>query len=343
MARLILKNIVEFIKNKIIFVLFSMGIVVTLLVVLFLYNIYANMNASDPSMQSKYQVATISLSGLTVEEIDRAFTQLNSQREDIAFAFSIFQDGDNMIAATHMNAPYNYSGRYFKNEEIDAGAAVAILAGSLHEAYNENTHMIIKGKPYKILAYSDRFYTEIPFYSLEGDAELDTMQILFKNMLSQSRIKILERELAQAFPGAFINPPSEPDLRAVSQNLYRSALSALILIVALLNISFLYQYILKKREKCYGVYRICGCSAFKGFFLYFLEIVLLTTILYIFTVLIFHFGVERLLPFINKTLTYSLFLLDYLIIYVPFILLVSIIFIPVIIGFNRKKPIELLR
>ena len=122
MIRLIVKNILGFVKNQMICLLFSIGLVVTLLAVFFLYNVNANINASDPSVQGQYQVATIDLTGLTKEQVGNSFDIIKYQRHDILFAFSIFQDNGNMIAATHTYTPYLYFGRYFTKQEIDVNA-----------------------------------------------------------------------------------------------------------------------------------------------------------------------------------------------------------------------------
>ena len=315
----------------------------TLLAVVFLYNVNANINASDPSVQGQYQVATIDLTGLTKEQVGNSFDIIKYQRHDILFAFSIFQDNGNMIAATHTYTPYLYFGRYFTKQEIDSGSATAILSQSLYDEYHESSQIMISGKPYDIFTYSDRVFTEIPFNSLDENTQLVTMQIFFKNMLSLSMVEALGKQLKNAFPSSSITLPSAPDLQAVSKNLYKSYLSIFIIIVALLNLSYLYRYLLKKREKKYGVYRVCGCSTAKGFLIYYVEVLTITSILYILTSLLFHFAVERFLPLINETLTYTLFFADYLIFYAAFIVLVSLIFIPVIITFNIKKPIDLFK
>lgn len=343
MIRLLMKNIAGFIKNKLIFALFSIGLVVTLTAVFFLYNVNANINASDPDAQSKYQVATIDLTGLTKEQVNEAYEQFSSQRKDILFAFSIFQDNGNMIAASHSHTPYLYFGRYFTSKDMTDGTAVAIVSKSLYEEYHDHSQIRIKGQPYEILAYSDRAFTEVPFHSLAQDVELDAMQVFFKKMLSKSMVDALGEQLAGAFPTSLVKLPSAPDIQAVSKNLYQSYLSILIVIVALLNLSFLYRYILNKREKKYGVYRICGCSTGKGFLLYFTEIMVITSAFYLLTAILFHFGIERLLPLMNDTLGYTLFLADYLVFYAVFIVLVSLIFIPAIIKFNQKRPIDLLK
>lgn len=343
MKHLIIKNVIGFIKNSAIFSLFSMGLVATLLAVFFLYNINSNINASDPDAQNRYQIATIDLTGFSKEQIQASFEVIKQQRNDIAFAYSIFWDNEHMVAAAHTDRPYLYSGRYFSKTDIDSGNASAILSGSLYEEYHEKSHIIIGGKTYDILAFSDRVFTEVPFTSLPSNIQINSLQLFFKNMLSKSKIQVLGKQLAQSFPGAFVDLPSAPDLKAVSKNLYQSYMSLLIAAVALLNLSFLYRYILKKREKKYGIYRICGCSQLKGFTLYFSEILIITSILFLLASLFFHCVVEQLLPVVNENLSYTLFIEDYLILYVVFLVLVSIIFIPVILRYNRKKPIDFLK
>ena len=73
------------------------------------------------------------------------------------------------------------------------------------------------------------------------------------------------------------------------------------------------------------------------------EVLIITSILFLLASLFFHCVVEQLLPVVNENLSYTLFIEDYLILYVVFLVLVSIIFIPVILRYNRKKPIDFLK
>lgn len=344
MIHLIMKNLCGFIKNKVVFVLFSMALVISLLVVLFIYSIFASINSQGMRFQTNYQVATIDfMEPAQKEMVSASMEELNRQRDDMAQVFFIFQDGENMITASFTGSPYNYGGRYFSKKDLETGTALAILAASLYDEYHESGKITINNQIYDILAFSDRPFSEVPLKALPPETEIGAVQILFKNMLSQSMIKTLDKQIKSVFPNAYVALPSEPDLQSVSTNLYRSYVSLLIIILALINLSFLYRYILKKREKSYGVYRICGCSRLKGILLYYAEILILTTGIYILTCLLYHFSIQRFASLINNALTYSLFPIDYIILYWLYVLFVSLIFIPVIVLYNFKKPVDLIK
>lgn len=344
MFYIVLKNIYSFIKSGIIFGLFALGLVTTLLVEMFVYGIYGSINQQDTKNLEEYQTAIISLgNSYTKLEVATSLDQLQELRQDMDMIFTSFQENDRVIMASYTRTPMNHGGRYFSMADFQKGTPLVILSADLYEQYHDCNAYLIGNKSYEILAYSDRAFSEVPFNSLEDNIVLNDVQIIFKHMLNKSDIQILNDQLNRTFPNTYISLPSEPNMELVAQNLYRSFTLICIIFLALLNISFLYQYVLKKRAKSYGIYRMCGCSKSKGIFLNYIEIMIISAGAFIFSFIVYRFLIERFLPSLNPVLTYRLFLLDYFILFILYLLFVTIIFVPISMRFNKKEPINLIK
>ena len=149
----------------------------------------------------------------TKESVQRSLSALSQKRDDMDMIFTMFTEQGQLILASYTRTPFQYGGRYFSQQDFKAGTPLVIAAASLYDEYHEAQHLPIGGKDYRILAFSDRPFSEVPFYSLNNDKAIDSVQILFKHMLNQSEIRAMESQLTEAFPGAHVSLPSEPDMR----------------------------------------------------------------------------------------------------------------------------------
>lgn len=344
MIHILLKDIRNFMKSRAVFGLFSVGMAVTLIIVMYVYGIYGSLNAQDVHTMEKYQTASIQLTaGAEKRAVAVSLQKLSQMRGDMDMIFASFSVGEDLVMASYTRTPLYYGGRYFSSGDFEAGTPLIIASASLYEAYRDKESIRIGEKDFAILAFSDRPYSEVPFNALEETIRLTDVQIVFKQMLTKAAIRVLHEQLASVFPQASVTLPTEPNMELAAQNLYNSFALLCIIFLALLNTSFLYRYVLKKRAKIYGVYRICGCSSLKGAVLNYIEVTTLSGCLYLFSAGINHFVLEGRLPLINSALSYRLFLLDYFVILILYMLFITLLFFPIILRFNLSKPIQLIK
>lgn len=331
-------------KSKAVFALFSIGMAVTLIIVLYVYGIYGSLNTQDVHTMEKYQTASIQLTGgADKRAVAASLQKLSHMRGDMAMIFTSFSIDGALVMASYTRTPFYYGGRYFSSGDFEAGTPLIIAAASLYETYRDKEFIRIGEQDFAILAFSDRPYSEVPFNALEETVQLTDVQIVFKQLQTKAAVRVLQEQLASVFPQASVTLPTEPNIELAAQNLYNSFALLCVIFLALLNTSFLYRYVLRKRAKIYGVYRLCGCSSLKGAALNYIEVVTLSGCLYLFSAGLHHFVLEGRLPLINAALSYRLFPLDYLVIFILYMLFVTLLFFPIILRFNLSRPLQLVK
>ena len=110
MINLIIKNLHGFIKNKVVFCLFILGMAASLTIALYIYSVFASMNAQGYDAQGTYQVATIDLTGQTKESVQRSLSALSQKRDDMDMIFTMFTEQGQLILASYTRTPFQYAG-----------------------------------------------------------------------------------------------------------------------------------------------------------------------------------------------------------------------------------------
>lgn len=343
--KLIFKNLQTLIIHKpVIFILFSVSVIASLTAVMYLYSIHASIRSSTSTYQAAYRTVQADFPSMTKSGLETSLKTLSGGNFGIeAIRAVLVRDGQTYVASYTYKSD-NYSGLYFSKEDFYAGKKQIVPAKSLYDKWKDLKEVKVLGGTYEILAFSDRAYSEIPFYSLDSSCEIKGLYMTLSETLSQSRLNALRDKLTALFPTATLQLPQEPDLSLASRNLYESFSSIAVVLLALLNISYLYRYILLSRKKPYAVYRVCGCTRARGMRLYAGELFLLSTLLFLVSAAVFKVGIQPLFPCINKdALTYRLFVSDYFVLYLFFLLAVAVVFLPTILSFSAKKPVALLK
>lgn len=165
------------------------------------------------------------------------------------------------------------SGEYFTPEQETNGDLVAIARKIENTEQDCTTYLTtriegddrwieIQGKEYKVIGYHSQMIAPyIPFESLDETTELSkAIYIFFDKPLSRPDYNELKTSFEMTFADAITFPVLEiPE----SENYYLYntiiIISIMIALLAAINFSVLYKYILSKRIKTLSVFRICGC------------------------------------------------------------------------------------
>lgn len=180
-----------------------------------------------------------------------------------------------------LTAGGNLRGRFFTDEEQAFGTPVAIIAPS-DSGGTDVTSLKINGKQYEVIGYSFSSEVDVPIQSLNDDAKVSSfIMIVFSeyegDMMTRSQYNEIQETFTKHFGASIIIPDLDiPEQE--NQYLYRTILliSVVIALLAAINFSQLFQYILDQRQQRIAIFRLCGCTAKRTIRLLLLECLMFT-------------------------------------------------------------------
>lgn len=206
-------------------------------------------------------------------------------------------------------------GNYFSAEQIENGELVC-LAGSENinwsgdepqkwqEKYSPGPDgkYTVDGKEYTCIGHIDSIVPWVPVTTVADDCYIQQLYMEFEKPVTR-RIYTEITELLRETYGEMAEIPALDIQEVDSTKFYNTLLVLCVLLAAVSGIvvSVLYEYILLQRKRQLAVYRLCGMTRRKAEALYFLECLLLSAVLYLLAVLLFHFA---LLPYLEGTFEY---------------------------------------
>lgn len=219
-------------------------------------------------------------------EIQDAHVDIEVDSIPIECCFSI---RNNDIVRDDENLPLANSGRYFTAEEYRNGEKVAYAydlntwnvgcSPRMESLILDHDTMLLQGKKYKVVGYGSTLVDSpmVPITALDDDTPLaEFFSISFKNPINRPKYE----ELLQLCQGCFQNHVrvSNLNLAVMEDNHLNNTiliLAACIILVAVMNFTILYRYILEKRSYVFRIYRICGMQKWAAVRNYLLECALL--------------------------------------------------------------------
>lgn len=198
----------------------------------------------------------------------------------------------------------------------------------------ENVEYLVVGKR----NYED--FCEVNFSSLSNLKNISEVTVILKHPPTTAKKNSLYTELSGLFPDAQITVPEGTDV--FSDYASNSSIYITIALVAmsLINISYLYSYLLRRRKNTYAIYQICGCTKLKGACIFLFELLILTIAPFIAALLIYRLFLEKYI--INDyTYVYRLTNIGMLAISLVFFLILLAAFIPTIISYCSQTPKQL--
>lgn len=193
------------------------------------------------------------------------------------------------------------TGRYFTAEEYREGERVA-FAFDLH-TWNvgcsprmesmllDHDTMLLQGKEYKVVGYGETMPDTpmVPITALDPDTPLaEFFTINFKNPIDRPKYEELLLLCYTCFGGHV--RVSNLNMAVIEDNHLNNTillLAACIILVAVMNFTILYRYILAKRSYVFRIYRICGMQKRIAMRNYLLECALLALPAYGISIVLF--------------------------------------------------------
>ncbi|MBE5944504.1 MAG: ABC transporter permease [Lachnospiraceae bacterium] len=253
------------------------------------------------------------------KHIDVVFVHASYFNYELIETFSFDKDGFTVCEEQLNNHSYEHivSGRYFTEEEFKNGDKVAIIfdefvnSGQLpisQEMEYSDTHIKIGDELYEIIGVHREYLDQpiIPITSLPKDTIIDGyIHIYFDKNIDLYIYNQICEASDKVFGDMFTVQPVElPDIDTI--RLYNTIIIivAIISLIAAINFTILYRYILKKRNVQLSYMRMCGLSYSKAMIIYLGECILLT--LPVYTVVTFIYA-KYLLPKLSNMYEYGFY------------------------------------
>lgn len=344
MLRIIGNNLKQFIVSyRLIFVLFMMSQVVSTLAVMYLYGNISFLQKESIEYNESIRTFTINPVSKFDSSLDKHLTDITKEKKDLIRHITVELDGPVRAFFTYPRTNSVSFGRFFNENDFNLGKKQIIIGDNLVEGSKKVGDIFaLDDQHYEIIGiYFFGSYHEIPYKSIENTESITAVSLVLEEAPDQKQVVDWLEYLHSKFPNAIISEPELPDLEDSARNLYEQISYIAIGLIAVLNFSYLYRYILLRRKDQYATLRICGCSNIKGTAIYLIEVLVLSTAQFIFSGIVFHSLASPLFTVINENLKYVLGIGDYLTLYVIYTGVILLIFTPTIAGYSRQMPAAL--
>ena len=221
--------------------------------------------------------------GRTIDFLDGEFSG------DLHF---IYRGGcflDSKVYEGNLRKPHNrlLAGRFYTDEEYASGARVVLTqekpddphrGGEIRAIQTGDDTVSLWGTEYKIIGTVSQPGIAVPPITAIPDSVPVTngLTMFFSSSIDRKTYNILCDTAEAVIPGILVFPELPfPDTE--SMYLYRNILliSALIAVLSGLNFAMLYRFLLQRRSRTVGIFRLLGCTAGRAVRMYIGECLLL--------------------------------------------------------------------
>lgn len=347
---MVLKNFWRFVlRNKTVFIIFAAVQISIVVAFLSVFN-YA-MKTIEDFKEDEKQCRTYSVSvGENYgekSELDNALSSFSDRYKDKLSEFYVSTVSGNVP----VRAEYIYDekkvvalGSNFDSEDFESGKKEAL---SVYKINSEDTNIPdvkigdtykLFGEDYKIIGLTLESEFIVPYSSLTDIGNLSSICMVFNRDLSSVEVKILEDDIQNILGGGNITYPDQ-----YSSNIYVSAIGyitmfSVVMFVAIMNIVYLYSYMMSRRRHEAAVLRICGCSVPKAAIVYLSENLLVSLCTYVIGMLLHIFCVMPVMKAVTTEIEYYITPIEYICIFIAILIVQTLAFIPTMTRIAHTSP-----
>lgn len=217
-----------------------------------------------------------------------------------------------------------------------------------------NNGINICGEKYKIKGTMDLYFVEelnkenyrmhiMPLMSVPDELFLKLMDINLERALNEDEYDELSILFSEKFGDRIRLPEFQgvTDIENFKTNRTLVMAGVVVLICVCINYCILYRVILEKRKKTMAIYRICGCTKWKGMIMYEAELLGFAVIMYLIFVCIYN---KFIMPCFTGILEYMLefyTMKTYIILGGLYLLILTITYTILVVGIVKKTPLTL--
>ncbi len=342
---MILRNLLLYIRNNtkifIVFLLVQITIVVAFLSV---FNYATSLVREDKKAQTECRTYTVTLSDNS--RMDKKLSAFYKNYETkIRNLFVIAKTDD----SSEVLCEYQYTtgddgimivnGKYFSKKDFESGAKQVLAVFNLDNNAAKNdiigTQTKINGEEYTVIGTSVESYPVIPYASLKNNDKIFQIRLVMKYDLSNTETSHLIDDLYKSFGDIGIEKPPAYSAKTYSSAVSYISVFGIIVVIALLNIAYLYAYIMNRRLREIAILRICGCSFAETVRRCIAEVVIISIFSYLIALLLHLTVMMPLVIAVTPTQQYDITTTQFILIYLIYLTVEIFSFTPVLKKLSR--------
>ncbi len=342
---MILRNLLLYIRtNTKIFIIFLLVQITIVVAFLSVFNYTVSLVREDKKSQTECRTYTVTLSDNSkMNNKLSVFYREYEQKIRNLFVITENDDGSAVLCeyqyTTGDDGIMIVNGNYFSKKDFESGAKQVLSVFNLDDNAAKNdvigTQTKINGEEYTVIGTSVESYPVIPYASLTNSDKIRQIRLIMKYDLSTSETSHLTDDLYKNFGDIGIEKPP-----AYSSKTYSSAISyisvfGIIVVIALLNIAYLYAYIMNKRCREIAILRVCGCSFAETVKRCIAEVVIISLFSYLIALLLHLTVMMPLVIAVTPTQQYDISTTQFILIYLIYLIMEMISFVPVLKKISR--------
>lgn len=336
----------HFTKNKLAMFLLFLCQFTSLLAVIFVFSLNIARDDYNKIFDEDSHAITLYCDRLDTNQLESIFEEGIYENISLFVADERGVPVRQILCSREIPPLYLSVGRYFTEIEVAERNATAVILDGLrinNEILKPGDAITIMGKEYDIVGcltvMPEGTVAEMPF--VEGTYEEATVKFFLRKSISLVDFPLYANHLQTLLAARDVEYPTEQIIETT--DIYSSIVSLPVFIIANINFVALYLYILMRERKTVAIFRMNGCSERRCNYLLFGEFLLLSLPTFVLASLTYHYALNWVLPYMNKDVVYSMGLLDYGLVLVMYLLGLLLVFVPVILHYNRKNPVALHR
>ncbi len=235
---------------------------------------------------------------------------------------------------------------YFTDKKV-----VAVSSDNYKEMYNidikAGDKITIKGTEYTV-KYEESAYinTVIPYNAIPDDYLAGRVSIYLSDQITEQRRDEIKGKILELFGNGIADTlvvPEVIDLQDQQFNNMIYVITAIIILIVLMNIGRVYSYILSQQKQSLAIMSICGATKFKLYIIYITEIIMSLVLTFGIGLLIFHtLLIQPLSVFFNtftEFFTFDIYKIIFAVYFAAALIIISFNIIP----FTSKTSVDMER
>jgi hypothetical protein len=266
---------------------------------------------------------------------------MNANARDIRRIYAIISNKDGKTIANYYGKsvskyPVIYGSPATSENEI---AVPYINKNNINYSIGDSYQ--IQNKVYKITGISFDTYEILYDRSLNESNLVQGWVIVSEKILTDSKQNDFVAKIKDVFQIDDIELPQTEQVQNDTNIVY--IIIFFLALLSVINLTFIYSCLLKRRKQQQAVFYILGCKKRKLYDIYIKEMVLVTSILYIICCILARFVLFDALTQLHPTFSLTLSFSEYLILFLIYVILLSIILTYQTALYFRKTPYEMKR
>lgn len=304
---MIFKNMKSFIiSHPFLFGFFMLLQILTMISLLFSYCEYQNQRLQDRAYNDKVTQVTVSFEKTNLSNMSEYLKELEKSEKDYSRIKLMLSPKGGDISFFKGTEYVANSGRKF--EKSVAPEVIVNDALKLQKKVRIGDSFENLGQTFKVVGTRGAGnYIEYNFKGLKEFTEVYGVKVSFEKLPSNKALASFSEMTQKFFKDAIITMPQERN--AINEIAFDSSFlsSAFLMILSLINLTFIFNYLLGERKTANSIYLLCGCKSSRLFSMYFFEAVIYCISTSIISILIFHFFIKDFIFISAISFTHYLF------------------------------------